>query len=154
MKRRISISMLVAALVYFAVPAFAYTNPANLTAGQYTPIAVSSTPVSVSSGLYFLRRSSRLEVQNQCSCAVTIQLNGGTAVFGQQGFVLQPGQTKSWTAGGRAHPSDPSGGGGAVPQGPFSFVTQGGMSCPDITCTPDTGNGVNVFEILRSDTGM
>lgn len=147
------ISMLVAALVYLAAPAFAYTNPANLTAGQYTPIAVSSTPVSVGSGLYFLRRISRLEIQNACSCAVTVQLNGASAVFGQQGFVLQPGQEKSWTTGGRSH-SPKSGAGGAVPQGPLSFVTQGDMSCPDITCTPDTGNGVNVLEILRSDTGM
>jgi hypothetical protein len=125
----------VSMLLLLAAPAFAYTNPANLTAGQYTPIAVSSTPVSIASGLPFPVIARRVEIQNLCSCAITIQLHGASAIFGVSGYVLEPGQTKAW------HDED-----GPVPQGPYSFVTQGGMSCPDITCTPDAAEGVNILQ--------
>lgn len=139
MKRRISI--LVAAVLLLAAPAFGFTNPSTLKSGVYTPIAVSSTPVSVGSGYYFLFKPTRVEIQNECSCAITVQLHGAAAVFGQ-GLVLQSGQEKIWTEKQ-----------GPVPEGPFSFITQGGGSCPDITCTPDTGNGVSVLELIRSTTG-
>ncbi|MGB8414430.1 MAG: hypothetical protein WCE23_16565 [Candidatus Binatus sp.] len=116
-------------LLLSAAQVFAFTNPAALTTGVFTPIAASSTAVSVNSSLSQPRFVEHLEIQNQCASAVTIQFQGATAVFGQ-GYLLAAGATKVFDV----HES-------IVPGGPYSFITA------SATCSPDTQTGLVILEL-------
>lgn len=119
----------VLAMLLCAAPVFAYTNPAATTKGVYTGISASSTAVSVNSSISSPLFVERLEIQNQCASAVTIQFQGTTAVFGQ-GYLLAAGATRTWDF------RD-----GPIPNGPYSFITQ------SATCTPDSGTGLVILEL-------
>jgi hypothetical protein len=119
-------------LALMVKPAMAtFANPTAVTAGQYTAVAATSTAASVGTSiatpLFFPRR---LEIQNNCASAVTIGLNGQTAVAGQVGYVLAASSTKIWNDGD-----------GPVPRGPYSLITA------SATCSPDTSTGLTILEM-------
>ena len=116
-------------LALCATPVFAFTNPAKVTTGVYTPVSASSTAVSIGSSLSLPSYVERLEIQNQCGSPVTIQFNGAPAVFGQ-GYLLAAGATRTW----RTHD-------GPIPSGSYSFITQ------SVTCTPDSATGLVILEL-------
>jgi hypothetical protein len=116
-------------LLLSAAQVFAFTNPAALTTGVYTPIAATSTAASVNSSLSLPQFAEHLEIQNQCASAVTVQFHGTAAVFGQ-GYLLAAGATKTFDA----HDS-------IVPSGPYSFITA------SATCSPDTQTGLVILEL-------
>jgi hypothetical protein len=127
MRMRIKGLSALLAILLSAAPVFAYMNPGTATAGTYTPIAASSTPVTINSALTPPLYVHRLEIQNNCGSAVTVQFNGvGASALGF-GYTLAPGEIKTW----RDTP---------IPQGPYSFVTAGA------SCTPDTGTGLSLLE--------
>ena len=117
------------AMLLWAAPVLAYSNPASLTTGVYTSIAASSSAVSVASSISQPRFVEYLEIQNQCGSAVTIQFHGTTAVFGQ-GYLLAAGASRTWTV----HD-------GPIPGGPYSFITA------SASCTPDSNTGLVVLEL-------